>query len=199
MDYLPWIDDINDDGYAWIIDEPPEIDEPSYLIHEEASISHWWPEEVVFDLSPDYGVRLADYVPTVTGLHIISKKLKEILDSECQGAFDFYPVTIRNQKGRIVKASYYLAHLRIILDCMDREKSDFTINPINTEHATRIRRLVLREDKIPDNIKIFALKEDPSLWLVQRELAKNIYREFDCRGMLFIKLENYGIEWRTDG
>jgi len=52
MDYLPWIDDINDDGYAWIIDEPPEIDEPSYLIHEEASISHWWPEEVVNETPP---------------------------------------------------------------------------------------------------------------------------------------------------
>jgi len=64
------------------------------------------------------------------------------------------------------------------------------------ERADRIRRLVLDEKKIPDNTKLFALKEEPDLWLISRELGVKIYSEHDCRGMIFIKLEDYGKMWR---
>jgi len=149
------------------------------------------------DLSLDYGgLKLSDNIANAVGVHIVSEKLKTILAEECGETIDFYPVKIRNQKGRLVKSSYYLAHLRLIIGAMDWDKSDFTVNAIHPECAARIRRLVLDEKKIPENTKLFALKEKPKIWLVNRELGMKIYREHDCRGMIFIKLEDYGKMWR---
>lgn len=196
MDYLPWIDDRNDDGLACITDRFEAIGKNDFRILKEESIHTWWPDEVIFDLSPDYGVKLVDYIPNVLGLHIISEKLKNILNDECGESFDFYPVKIRNQKGRLVNKPYYLAHLRVIIAAMDYDKSDFRLSHINPERASRIRRIILDEKKIPKNTKVFALKEDSSLWLIRRDLGVKIYREYDCRGMLFIMLDSYGEEWR---
>jgi len=150
---------------------------------------------VIFDLSPDYGLKLVDYIPNVLGLHIISEKLKNILEYECGESFDFYPVKIRNQKGRFVNRPFFLAHLKSIISAMDWERSDFDINHMFPDTVNTIRTLILDEEKIPKNTKVFALKEDPGLWLVRRDLGVKIYREYDCRGMLFVKLDSYGEEW----
>ena len=197
MDYLPWEHDRNDDALAYIEDLPASIDDDSFRIKEEKSIAGWWPEEVVLDLSLDYGgIKLSDSIPNAVGVHIVSEKLKGILEEACGETIDFYPVTIRNQKGRLVKKPYYLAHLRLVIGAMDWDKSDATVNAIHPECAGRIRRLVLDEKKIPENTKLFALKEKAKIWLISRELAVKIYREHDCRGMIFIKLADYGKMWR---
>jgi len=196
MDYLPWRHDRNDDGLAYIVDLPESVDNDSFRILKEKSIASWWPEDITLDLSVDHGIKLSDNIANAEGVHIVSEKLKTILAEECGETIDFYPVKIRNQKGRLVKKSYYLAHLRLIIGAMGWGKSDFDINDIHPERAATIRRLVLDEKKIPENTKLFALKEKPDLWLITRELAVKIYREHDCRGMIFIKLEDYGKMWR---
>jgi len=191
MEYLPWVEDDEDEALAWIISKPAELEGDSYQIHEKSSIRAWWPDEVTFDLSPDYGVKVCDFIPTVLGLHIISEKLKKILESECGEGFDFYPVKIRNQKGRLVKKPYYLAHLRKIIAAMDWEQSDFDASSMSPDQALNIRKLVLDENKIPEGTKIFALHEQPDLWLVSYDLAVKIYRDEDCDGMAFIDIGDY--------
>jgi len=196
MDYLPWEHDRNDDGLAYIARLPESIDNDSFRIKKEKSIAGWWPENVVLDLSLDHGLKLSDSIPNAVGVRIVSEKLKRILEEACGETIDFYPVKIRNQKGRLVKKTYYLAHLRLVIGAMDWGKSDADINDIHPERAATIRRLVLDEKNIPENTKLFVLKEEPRIWLVDRELAKKIYRKYDCRGMIFIKLEDYGKMWR---
>ncbi len=196
MEYYVVVDDDDDEGLAWIRTIPSEIEENSYLIEEEKSLADWWPGSVVYDLSPDRGIRVADYIPNLLGQHIVSEKLKQLLEAEVGESFDFYPVKLRNQKGRIVKNRYYLAHLRLILPVMDRDKSDFTINAIIPSRAATIRRLVLKEDDIPDGCRVFVLKEKPSLWLMRDDFAKEIFIDQDCVGLQFVSLENYGAMWR---
>jgi len=196
MDYLPWKHDENGDGLAYITDFPEIVDDDSWQILEEESIAGWWPEAVVLDLSLDHGIKVSDNIANAEGVHIVSEKLKQILAEECGETIDFYPVKICNQKGRLIKKPYYLAHLRLFIGAMDWDKSDFDINDIHPERAATIKRLVLDDKKIPNNTKLFALKEEPDLWLISRELAIKIYREHDCRGMIFTKLEDYGKMWR---
>ena len=197
MDYFPWINDDNDEDLAWVMSMPPEIDKKSYLILEDKEIGEWLPPEIVVNISADKGIFIADFLPTVIGLHILSKKLRDILTEEAGSDFNFYPVVLKNAKGRVEKKEYFLAHLKRTLDCVDKTKSDIAYSPINPERAHRIRKLYLDEERIPDDVKIFKLKEKPRLWLTRKDLALKIYRENNnCRGMLFIKLEDYGKMWR---
>ncbi len=147
MDYLPWTHDEDDEGLAYITDLPESVDDDSFQILEEESIASWWPEEIVLDLSLDYGIKVSDNIANAVGVHIVSEKLKQILAEECGKTIDFYPVKIRNQKGRFIKNPYYLAHLRLIIGAMDWDASDFDVNDIHPECAATIRRLVLDEKK----------------------------------------------------
>jgi len=196
MEYYVLVNDDDDDGLAWIRTRPDEIIKHAYLIQEEKSLADWWPDEVVYNLSPDRGIRVADYIPNVLGQHIVSEKLKQLLEAEAGASFDFYPVKLRNQKGRIVKNGYYLAHLRLILPLMDWDKSDFDINAIIPSRAATIRHLVLKEDEIPDGSRVFALKDKPDLWLMRDDFAKELFREQGCVGLQFMTLEDYGEMWR---
>ncbi|MCF6337696.1 MAG: hypothetical protein L3J84_07050 [Gammaproteobacteria bacterium] len=148
MEYFPWEHDESDDGLAYIEDLPESIDDESFQIKEEKSIAGWWPEDVILDLSLDYGgLKLSDSIPNAVGVHIVSEKLKNILEEECGETIDFYPVKIRNQKGRLIKKTYYLAHLRLIIGAMDWGKSDADVNAMHPECVATIRRLVLDEKK----------------------------------------------------
>ncbi|HHI94431.1 MAG TPA: hypothetical protein ENK04_13120 [Gammaproteobacteria bacterium] len=196
MEYYVLVNDDDDEGLAWIRTRPDEIIEHAYLIEEEKSLVNWWPDEVVYDISPDRGIRVADYIPNLLGQHIVSEKLKQLLEAEAGASFDFYPVKLRNQKGRIVKNHYYLAHLRLIVSVMDRDKSDFDIDHICPSEVATIRRLVLKEDDIPDDCRVFVLKEKPSIWLMRDDFAKEIFIDQDCVGLQFVSLENYGAMWR---
>lgn len=199
MEYLPWKNDQNDDSLAWIGTDPFGDDFPkSYELDEGVSISHWFPGDVTFGLSQDHGIQLTDSIPNVLGVHLVSEKLKGILEREADANFEFYPVKIRNQKGRLVKVQYYLAHLLDTLDCMDKKRSDIEVDNLDKSRAFRIRRLAFYEKSIPAKTKIFGLQERKEQWFIRRDLAVKIYREENCRGMIFTKLEDFGKEWRFD-
>lgn len=197
MEYLPWKNDQNDDSLAWVCSDPFGDEFPkSYELDEGVSIRRWFPEDVTFDLSKDHGIQLADSIPNVLGVHIVSDKLKGILEREADATFEFYPAQIRNQKGRMVTTQYYLAHLLDTLDCLDKKKSDFDVDNLDKSRAFRIRRLAFNEKAIPAKTKVFGLQERKEQWFVRRDLAVKIYREENCRGMIFTKLEDFGKEWR---
>ncbi len=52
----------DDEGLAWIMTRLSEIIEKYYLIKEGKSLIDWWPSEVVYDLCPDRGIRVNDFL-----------------------------------------------------------------------------------------------------------------------------------------
>lgn len=196
--YLPWVDS-NDRTFAMISESlPTELSDLSGKFNgNDKSLRGLFPEDVVLDLSRAGGIKLGDFVRNTDHMLIVSEKLKTILERNSPD-FEFYPVSIRNHKKRIEKKAYFFAHLLCSVPCIDAEASEVRWSHLDETQARRIPRLVLDVAKIPRDKKIFRLGEMKSLILVRRDLAREIYREHECTGMVFMKIELYGEQFRKE-
>ena len=101
-----------------------------------------------------------------------------------------------NARGKNLPNAYYLANLVKTQACLDKEKSDFDMSELDTTQARQIRKLILNNDKIDENCKIFRLAEMNNLHIVTKELAIDIKRNHSCEGPLFLHSDDYGKEFR---
>ena len=194
--YLPWTDS-NDSSLARISPVlPDDLEEISWMFNgKDLSLKDAFPENVVLDLQEDRGLKLSDFIPNSHHSLIVSEKLKSILETS-DSSFEFYKISIRNLKKRIEKKPYYLAHLLDSVECLDLDESDVRWSSLDSSQAARITKLVLDKSRIPEDKQIFRLAEMKGLVMVRKDLAFKIYREEECRGMLFKKVELFGEEFR---
>lgn len=193
--YHPWGHDARDDSLAWTKDRPAEISEKKYLLNEAVPCADWFPLDLAFKLAPNKGVKLADAIPNTLHLAFVSSKLKGILEKHSGTNIEFLPVRIRDHKGRIVKASYFIANVLDAAECLDRKRSRYGDNPLDKEQVGRITLLVLDEQKLPAGKKLFRLGEKRELLLVHEDLV-HLIQEEGCTGLRFIDMKDYGAEFR---
>ncbi|RKH68641.1 imm11 family protein [Corallococcus llansteffanensis] len=197
MSYYPWVDDDEDESFAWM--EPLRKDPfegNGYLLKEGVPCKDWFPEGLIFDLSKERGSKLTDSIPNTSALLVVSAKLKGILEKETpQGTIEFLPVRLRTPRKKTLDTPYFVANVLGTVACMDAQKSDFTMDSIIKDQVHRFRRLVLQEKKIPKDAKLFRLAEKSRLILIREDLGQIIIDE-DCTGMIFQELGDYGSEFR---
>ena len=198
MDYYPWLVDDEDESFAWNMDTPRELMEKDYLLHRGSSCRDWFPEGLVFDLSRDHGAKLTDCIPNTDSFLIVSEKLKELLETHApDDPIEVLPVRLRNPRKKLVAAPYFIANVLGTVSCMNKSKSKFTMDSIIKDQVLWFERLVLDEKKIPKEKKLFRLAEKRTLFIIREDLAQKILHA-DCTGMMFIPMENYGEEFRSD-
>ena len=196
MEYAVWRYEGLEDDLAWIeIKLPEELDARSHHLAFGIPSSSWFPEGVVLDLSADHGIRLADAVPNAHSLLVVSEKLKKVLEN-CGATFEFFEVKLRNQRGRMVPEPFFVAHLLDIVECVDKEQSEFEMSHILRDQVLYFSRCVLDETRIPERAKIFRLQEKKKVIIVTVSFAREIIRQHKCVGIYFQQLEHYGKEFR---
>lgn len=196
MKYYPWVEDDEDDSFAWITKDSDFLMHcmDSYLLYEGVSVKSWFPTDSVFQLDDDHGIRLADSIPNTLNLLIVSEKLKQVLGEKSGADIEFLPVHIRNHKGRIVKEPYFIANILGSVECVDRERSRFRNSEIRPDQVFTFYRLALDASKIPTDAKLFRLKEQTDLVIIREDLGKDILRA-GGDGMIFQEMDDYGREW----
>jgi hypothetical protein len=193
--YGVWIHD-TDPAYAWLRNGmPPLLEDVSVALQSGDPVGASFPTDVVFDLSPDHGMQLTDSLGNTLLLHVVSERLKAAIE-KTKVPVEFHRVQVRNQKKRIAREPYYIMNVLGTIDCMDRQKSDFDESSLVPGEASVIRRLELDLSKIPDQTPIFRLSADQNVVLVRLDLAREIFRKIECQGMIFMKMELFGEEFR---
>ncbi|NOK02202.1 MULTISPECIES: DUF1629 domain-containing protein [Myxococcus] len=197
MSYYPWVDDDEDESFAWLdSSRKEELDGRGYLLTEGVRCEEWFPKGLVFDLSKEGGSTLTDSIPNTFGMLVVSEKLKGILEQETPAdSIEYLPIRLRTPRKKVLTTPYYIANVLGTVACMDAKKSDFSMSSIVKTQVRRFRRLALNEKKIPKDVKIFRLAEQTSLILVREDLGQRIVDE-DCLGVLFQELEDFGSEFR---
>ncbi|WMJ74181.1 hypothetical protein RCC89_13540 [Cytophagaceae bacterium ABcell3] len=193
--YHPWLHDWSHDGLIQIEDTPDSIEEDDYKLDEGILCSSWFPENVLFEMSEEGGKVLADSVPNHALLHIVSPRLKDLLEIHAKDCIEFLPIGILDHKKFPVETPYYIMNVLRTLPCMDEERSDFVRSAIDKSQVHHIKRLVLDEDQIPDDANIFRLGQERDLILVRSDLAEAIKRE-GMTGIYFMAIEDYGKQYR---
>ncbi|WP_141589655.1 DUF1629 domain-containing protein [Myxococcus sp. AB056] len=197
MSYYPWVDDDEDESFAWLdSSRKEELDGRGYLLTEGIRCEEWFPKGLVFDLSKEGGSTLTDSIPNSFAMRVVSEKLKGILEEETPaGSIEYLPIRLRTPRKKVLTTPYYIANVLGTVACMDAKKSDFSMNAILKNQVLHFRRLVLNEKKIPKDVKIFRLAEQTRLILVRGDLGQRLVDE-DCLGVLIQELEDFGSEFR---
>jgi hypothetical protein len=182
MKFRAWNEADEDPSLAWITKLPKELDRRDWKLATGVPSTGWFPAGVSLDLARNKGGTLADAVPNVFYLQIVSQKLRDLLAAESQARWEFLPVILRDRKRRPVDTSYFIANLLDVLPCVDMTASECELSKVISGEVEYFRRLVLDVAKIPAAARAFRMREQPRTILVREDLARSL-EAAGCTGL----------------
>ncbi|MEW5802447.1 MAG: DUF1629 domain-containing protein [bacterium] len=189
MDYLIW--EANPAGGYCTLEDLRNVDD-SYELTRGVSRSDGFPKEACFtmDASHPKEIKLADTIYTLDNLLVISRQLKEFIESKTPSFIEFLPVTLFNHKGRVASKDYFILNPFHLQDCIDKDKSELVWNEIDPELISNCFQLIVIPDRIDTSFLLFRPKYMPTVVMVRRDLAEEI-AEKGFTGIDFVELDEF--------
>ncbi len=116
-----------------------------------------FPKDAFFHINESYPryVDLADCISSKDRFMVVSKRLKEFLESKITGV-EYLPVSIFNHKNQIVSKDYSIVNPTPAIDCVNKEESEIEWDIWNQiEYVEYCTKLVFHDEKIPNSTLIF--------------------------------------------
>jgi len=134
------------------------------------------PSDAQMGFSGDYpdSIKLYDFVANIDGLFIVSKKVKEIIEGLSVQNMEYLELTLFDHEMKISSTDYYILNLVGSVDCINMKDSKYRMDCLLEDRIDRIKELVLDENKIPPEAKIFRLVNKPEEYIVSDEV-RNIF------------------------
>ncbi|MCC6559524.1 MAG: hypothetical protein IT372_41940 [Polyangiaceae bacterium] len=151
-----------------------------------------FPADAFFEMSKKFPkqVALADSLSNLDGLAVVSKALKGFLEGESLVGVEFLPVSIRDHKGRVASADYFVVNPTRIVDCIDKDRSDISWNPMDVTRICGCLRFVLDVAAIDADVAMLRPKHLEVCVLVREDLAGEIC-DRGFTGTNLIKIEEF--------
>jgi hypothetical protein len=165
-----------------------------FEIHDGVSRLAGWPPDASAAMDPNFpkDIGLADSL-NLAGFVVISARAREFLNDKGVGKpekIEFLPIKIINHKGRLEAAEYFIVNPLDVIDCVDREASETKAEVLDKKMIRACERLVLRENVIPADLKIFRLGFWSGRIILRRELADSM-KAAGLTMMKFFEPEDY--------
>jgi hypothetical protein len=122
---------------------------------------------------------LPDYVQNMDTLLIVSPRLRAFLEAQQVSNVEYYPLEIKDHKGKVASADYVIAHLTNPVDCIDVEASGvtWTGQGLETQRIMFLDRLALDPAKVPQERTLFFARYFNEVPVLRRELAEAMKQE----------------------
>jgi hypothetical protein len=131
-------------------------------------------EATTLSMDPEQGDLLLDFIPNSDQALIASERARALLESEgLQGEqVEYLPFTLVDKRGKPTRQRFFFINLLRKIDCMDAEASEFT--PAAGGGILDIDKLHLRQERIPEDARLFRLGEFPRLHVIRADLLQRI-------------------------
>ena len=164
---------IRDRRFAWLKKLPSSV-KKIWKLTEGVPLGDNLPPHSEFPIDHKWGDMLPDLVPNVLNILVISKDLREILQNEGVKDVEYLPIIILDKKGRIKSQEYCVANVIGSVDCLDIQNSVFQEDPLEEGQIIDIMCLNIHEERIPDDIKLFRLKQRRHLFIIRNDLLQQL-------------------------
>lgn len=163
----------------------------SYEIDNGVPRLQGWPGDASAAMNPNFpnDIGLADSLSGANFL-VVSGKAKQFIEQEKAGQIEFLPMKIINHKGRVASDDYFVVNPLDVIDCIDKEGSGAEIDSLDEDMIEGVDQLVLKEDGIPKDLKIFRTKFWSGRILIRRDLAQKM-KDAGLTCMHFIEPAKY--------
>lgn len=175
------------DGYCAIFKIPNgmrEIHKPAVGVRMGSA----FPEGQRFQMAKEEkGLKIGDVIPNAIGYFMVSARMKALLEQHAGVEIEFLRFTLLDHRGRVASEDCYIANVIGTRDCVDLEKSDGDPNQLIPGRFTSVRRLVLAEDKVDPQARLFRTSTVPKVLIVRRDL-KELFEKEGVTGATFYPL-----------
>ncbi|MFP2926890.1 imm11 family protein [Pyxidicoccus sp. 3LG] len=133
-------------------------------------------EAATLRLASGRGDMLCDFVPNLSMALILSEPAVELLRAEGVAAdevIEYLPITLLDKRGRPTRVRYYLVNPLLKVACMDAKASEF-LKSSGGEKVLSVERLVLEQERIPSDAKLFRLDECTEVIVIRSDLVQRI-------------------------
>jgi hypothetical protein len=103
---------------------------------------------------------------------------------------EYLPVSIVDHRGRVASADYVIVHPVEPVDCIDRERSEFSESRITPGQISRFSKMVIDEARVPADREIFRLQGFWGATLVRAGLVRDLSAA-GFSGLSFLPVSNY--------
>jgi hypothetical protein len=107
---------------------------------------------------------------------IVSPRLRAFFEAQQVSHVEYYPLVIKDHKGKVASDEYFIAHLTNPVDCIDVGASGvtWTGKGLATQRILVMKTLVLDPIKVPAERKLFYPLYYNKNPVLRRELAEAI-------------------------
>ncbi|XDD44677.1 DUF1629 domain-containing protein (plasmid) [Leptospira sp. WS60.C2] len=155
--------------------------EEYWLLSECVRMGNRFPKSVVLDLTKDAGDYITDFINNIHSVVIVSQQVKAVFEAEGIGdeKVEYLPIGLRDKKKKRLKEQYFIANALVKVDCFDWKNSTYATYPKKPNKIvfSSLRKLVLREDQIPNDAKFFRLGELTDKILIRSDLLNRLKAE----------------------
>ena len=123
-DYLVWAAGMEKGQNYCVLDDMDNVDD-DFELKEGIPRAKGFPDNAVMSMDPEYpkDMALADNVFNLCRLVVVSKRLKEFIESRNPKNLEYLRVGILNHKKRLASKEYFIVHPIHPQDCLDAKKS----------------------------------------------------------------------------
>lgn len=115
---------------------------------------------------------------------LVSGTVVEVFRRLGVSGVDYYEAEIVRPSGEVV-TGYALLNILMTVECMDREKSVFTVRDWGAYQTFDVERLQVDANRVPPDAMVFRLLEDMTI-VVVHETAKRALEDAGVSGMEFV-------------
>ncbi len=150
--------------------------EDDWAVGQGMSLAANPPDKLTMSMSADEPRKtvLPDYVQNTDSLLIVSPRLREFFEAQKVSNVEYYPLEIKNHKGKVASNDYFVAHLINQVDCIDVDASGVTWSGLGleTQRIMLISQLVIDPARVPKDRALFFPRYFSEIPVLRRELAE---------------------------
>jgi hypothetical protein len=150
--------------------------EEAFKLKRGSPVGEAFPEDAHFDMNPDFpdDIKLGDNIKNTGGFILVSKALRDLLETAGASNLEYLAVRIINHKGRLASADYFIINPLAVYDAIDFAQSVVKRNNINPDSLSSVSKLVIDPSKVPPEATLFRLKAFERRVVVRRQVADRL-------------------------
>jgi hypothetical protein len=115
-----------------------------------------------------------DDMPCIYGAfpHVVSQRTRELLERFCDLSTVWHPVTILC-RGRPIDKTYWAVQLLPVLDCLNPERSSFTMMPDGSRYC---HFGIVDASKVPSNVAVFCIPNCTQNFVIREDVQQMMKR-----------------------
>lgn len=161
-------------SYCFLEPEPKEVGLATHRLSRGIAIAEEFPPTAYMRMDPDEsGIELPDLVGNSGSLLVVSSKIKAVIEEVNRGPTEYLRIAIRNHKGRVASADYFIVNPLGSWDCLDIAASRIEFHE---GKVVGIDAIVLDAAKVAKAPDLFRIPEHLGSYVVSERLVRALVR-----------------------